>query len=96
MQNEEWVGRVGNINGQARIDNDAGSWSGPVTSVLRLKAPDKRAGGPPFNRATAIAAVTGDGAYEGLTLFMTQTRDEWLGYIIPTDLVPPAPEAPAE
>jgi hypothetical protein len=95
-RNEEWVGRVGVVSAQIRIVNDAGTWSGPVTEVLSLKAPSKREGGPAFNRKTSIAVLTGDGAYEGLTLYLTEAQDEWLGYIIPTDLVPPVPERPAE
>jgi hypothetical protein len=95
-RNEEWAGRVGVVSAQLRITNDAGTWSGPATGVLRLKAPSKREGGPAFNRSTTIATLTGDGDYEGLTLILAETQDEWLGYIIPTELMPPVPELPAE
>ena len=97
VQNEERVGRVGVLRTEVRIVNDAGSWTGPLTTVQTLKAPDKRAGGPPFSRLTTIGTLTGDGAYAGLTLFITSTGPgENVGYIIPTDLVPPVPEWPAE
>ena len=51
---------------------------------------------PPFRSAANVAVLTGEGDYEGLTLILTQTLDEQRGYIIPTDLLPPVPELPAE
>ena len=95
VQNEERAGRVVVISADVRIVNDAGTWSGPASGVLRLKK-NPPGNGPDINRAMSIATLTGDGAYEGLTLILAQTLDEWLGYIVPTDLLPPAPDLPVQ
>jgi hypothetical protein len=88
-QNEETIGNVHAVSAEPRLVNDAGAWSGPWTGVLQLRK-DRNG----FRRQAAMVVLSGDGAYEGLTLFMTQTLDEQLGYIIPTDLLLPAPELP--
>ena len=92
--NEEVLGNITATSGRVRIVNDDGAWEGTSTGFLRLKNNPK--GGNPYNRAASIAILTGEDAYEGLTLVLTETLNEFQGYIIPTDALPPVPELTTE
>lgn len=94
VANEEVLGQAVATSGRMRIVNDDGAWEGTSTGFLRLK--NKQGGGNPYNRAASIALLAGEDAYEGLTLVLAQTLDEWHGYIVPTEFLPTAPELPAE
>ena len=80
-----------------RIVNDDGAWVGSSTFVL---AADPSVDGPPaIQRETAI--LTGEGAYEGLTIVVTGdyregTSGEGVIYEIGLPPVPDVPDAPAE
>jgi hypothetical protein len=92
--NEEVFGKGVATSGHLRIVNDDGAWEGTSNGFLRLK---KKAGGSnPYSWGASIAILTGEDAYEGLTLVLAETLDEWHGYILPTELLPPAPDLPAE
>ena len=95
VTNEEELGRAVMGSSHVRIVNDDGAWEGVGTSLLRL-VEDFSGEGPPFDRATSLTTLTGEAAYEGLTLIVVNTLDDWLGYIVPTELLPPAPALPAE
>ncbi len=92
--NQEILGNSVITSSHLRIVNDDGAWEGTSNGALRLKK--KQGGGNPYNRGASIAILAGEGAYEGLTLVLAQTLNEWHGYIIPTEALPPVPELPAE
>lgn len=95
VQNVEEMGRTRVITSMGRIVNDAGAWSGSGAGVLR----SKKNNAP--QRVVTMAVLTGEGAYEGLTLVLTDALDDARdyndarGYIIAAEQ-PPVPELPAE
>lgn len=92
--NQEILGNGVITSSRLRIVNDDGAWEGTSMGALRLK--NKQGQGNPYNRGASVATLAGEGAYEGLTLVLAQTLDEWQGYIVPTAVLPPLPELPAE
>jgi len=72
-----------------RLVNDGGAWSGTGGAVQAF-VEDR-------GFATVLAVLTGEGDYEGLTLVMTQYYDDDAqarqGVIVPSDKVPPFPDA---
>jgi hypothetical protein len=94
VNSQETLGNIVASSSRVRIVNENGVWEGTGNGFSRLRM--KQGEGPPFNRAASIAILSGEGAYEGLTLVLTQTLDHFHGYIIPTELLPPTPELPAE
>ena len=76
-----------------RVTNDAGSWEGTGHALANFP--------PTPDEASTVATLnilTGDGAYEGLTLILADTSegDRGWGWIVPNGSVPPIPELPAE
>jgi hypothetical protein len=74
-----------------RLATDEGAWVGTAVSagLHDLSAETNRGG--------AVFELVGEGGFEGLSMFITAAPDEpWQGMIIPTEMVPPQPEPPAE
>jgi hypothetical protein len=79
--------------GAWRIENDAGTWSGQGTGLLRV-GPD----GPP-SVETSTVVLTGEGGYEGHTAYLivdwaTDDAAAVVGAVLVGD-APTAPELPA-
>lgn len=71
-----------------RLTNEGGSWSGPGEVMLAFS--------DEIMEMAGVATLTGEGGYEGLTLFLSQGGDflsqtAW-GMIVPSDLVAPMPD----
>jgi len=78
-----------------RLQNDEGGWSGTGTTISAF--------GGEGDLATGLTVLTGEGAYEGLSLILSQTYkdgdESYWGIILPSAKVPPTPdpiEPPAE
>ena len=70
-----------------RLTNDGGSWSGPGQVLV---------GGGQIMEMAGMFELTGEGDYEGLTLFLSGSGDflsqkTW-GMIVPSELVAPMPD----
>jgi len=70
-----------------RLTNEGGSWSGPGQVMLSFS--------DEIIAMTGVTTLSGEGGYEGLTLFLTTSGDflsqqSW-GLIVPNELVAPAP-----
>jgi len=74
-----------------RLTTDDGAWVGTLVSTdLHDVEAETNAGGGFFDLA-------GEGAYEGLSMFITAAPEQGLqGMIVPSDIVPTQPEPPAE
>jgi hypothetical protein len=74
-----------------RLVNETGAWEG--TGWGASHAPES-----PTEARTVVFmnVLDGSGAYEGLTLFLANTHDQFWGWIMPDSLVPAIPEPPAE
>ena len=77
------------------LQNDEGGWSGAGTTISAF--------GGEGDLATGLTVLTGEGAYEGLSLILSQTYkdgdESYWGIILPSAKVPPTPdsiELPAE
>ena len=72
-----------------RLLNDGGSWVGTHRRFLTFPSD-----GP--ETVQFLGELVGEGAYEGLTMFLAETGDtedvRWLGVIVPTDDVPAVPD----
>ena len=71
-----------------RLTNDDGAWSGSGPMIF--------AHSPKVMEFAGVLELTGEGGYEGLTLFLNQSGDffsqaQW-GLIVPTELVAPMPD----
>ena len=82
------------VTSSVRLVNDDGAWSGTSTSVVAFT--EAMALGDDFPRSAEMTILTGEGAYKGLTLIMSESYDgdseaQW-GVIVPTDRMPPAPD----
>lgn len=80
--------RVDTTSVMVRLTNDAGSWSGPGERIGAVSDQVMEMAG--------ITTLTGEGDYEGLTLYLGQSGDylsqtSW-GTIVPSELVAPMPE----
>lgn len=90
-----------------RLVNDAGTWTGSGIGLQALE-PDERTkkqrkqgkGQRPLIAVTSVAQLTGDGAYDGLALFLAsgivENYGQSWGLIVPVGTVPEVPELPAE
>lgn len=83
--------RVDTSSVTVRLTNDGGSWSGPGEFI--------EASSDQVMEMAGITTLTGEGDYEGLTLYLSLTGDflshTYWGMIVPTELVAPVP-APVE
>ena len=91
-QNRTGVGsdhtHVQNWSITARLVNDDGAWSGPSQIIA---ASSDQVGG-----IASMTKMTGEGSYDGLTLFLHESADRlrmssW-GMIVPNELVAPMPD----
>ena len=73
-----------------RIVNDGGAWSGSGYEVEYQPEGD---GGPVIS---GFEILVGEGDYAGLTLILTSTGEQQLGWIVPSDALQPVPDIPAE
>jgi hypothetical protein len=84
--------RVGGTS--LRLVNDGGAWVGTSRTVAgSTVAPNGD------DILGSFAALTGEGGYEGLTMFTFRTfgpeESANIGFIVPTDIVPTMPPPPA-
>ena len=93
-QIESDTGVLQNWSMTARLANDGGAWSGPV-QIVGVHSPE-------FGQLAGMSKLTGEGGYDGLTLFMHQAGDHFSftswGLIVPNELLAPMPDpvGPAE
>lgn len=82
-----------------RLVNDGGAWIGTLTA-LETEQRDERTrrqrrrgrGTAPINSRGGYFELTGEGAYEGLSLLATTDRRGVVGLIIPSDVLPTGPD----
>lgn len=84
-----------------RIENEAGAWVGSHVRMIiehadeRTKRQKKRGKGQaPLRFSGGLYELTGEGAYEGLSMFLSAIDGRILAVIIPTESAPPMPEPP--
>lgn len=79
-----------------RLVNDGGSWVGTSRGVNAFDQSEASDGGRAW-----LSEYTGEGGYQGLTMytFRLGTGDQppaSVGFIVPSDVIPPFPALPAE